>query len=371
MASIDVAPVQASGDAAAFLKYPYTLYRKDPHWVAPLRLDQKRLFDTARHPFYKHAEIMRFLARRNGRTVGRVAAIWDRNHNEFHHERAGFFGFYESEDEPAVARGLLEAARVWLAGRGAEFMRGPVNPSTNYECGLLVEGFDTDPFVMMPYNPPYYSRLFEGVGLRKAKDLLAYVGRPEQVQREKIARVARAAAENGRFSVRAIRMAEFWTEVERIWKVYNAAWSRNWGFVPVTREEFWFLAKEMKPLVKPELLLLGEKDGEVVAFALALPDINQALKRARGRLFPLGLLKILYYQRRIRGCRVLTLGVVENRRTAGVAAAFYLALTDAAKRLQYGDCEFSWVLEDNTLMNRSLEALGANVHKVYRIYEWT
>ncbi len=371
MASIEVVPIQTSRDAKAFLDYPYTLYRHDPHWVAPLRMDQKCLFDPNRHPFHKHADMARFLARRNGLTVGRIAAIWDRNFNQFHQVKAGFFGFYESEDSPDVAQALLGTARKWLNERGAEFLRGPVNPSTNYECGMLVDGFDADPFVMMPYNPPYYPRLIESAGGRKAKDLLAYVGRHDQVRPDKIARVARTAAQNGRFSLRPIRMREFWAEVDRIWKVYNSAWSRNWGFVPATREEFLFLAKEMKPLVKPELLLLGEADGEVVAFALALPDVNQALKHAHGRLFPWGLLKILYHQRHIRGCRVLTLGVVENRRTAGVAAAMYLALIDAARRLKYGDCEFGWVLEDNILMNRSLKALGARIHKVYRIYEWT
>jgi hypothetical protein len=371
VASIEVVAAESRRDASAFLDYPYTLYRHDPHWVAPLRIDQKCLFDPNKHPFHKHADMVRFLARRNGRTVGRVAAIWDRNFNAFHQVKAGFFGFYESEDSPEVALALLSAVREWLNERGAEFLRGPVNPSTNYECGMLVDGFDLDPFVMMPYNPPYYPTLMEGAGGRKAKDLLAYVGRYEQPRTDKIARVARMAAQDGRFSVRPIRMREFWTEVDRIWKVYNSAWSRNWGFVPATREEFLFLAKEMKPLVKPELLLLGEVDGEVVAFTLALPDVNQALKHAHGRLFPWGLLKILYHQRHIRGCRVLTLGVVENRRTTGLAAAMYLGLIDAARRLKYGDCELSWVLEDNTLMNRSLRAFGARVHKVYRIYEWT
>lgn len=371
MTSLEVVAAESIRDAQEFLEYPYTLYRDDPHWVAPLRRDQKCLFDPARHPFHKHAGVMRFLARRSGRATGRVAAIWDRNYNEFHQEKAGFFGFYESEDDPDVARALLQAARKWLTTQGAEFIRGPVNPSTNYECGMLVDGFESDPFVMMTYNPPYYPRLMESVGLRKAKDLLAYVARHDQVQGEKIARIARAASADGRFSLRPIRMTEYWTEVERIWRVYNSAWERNWGFVPATREEFWFLAKEMKPVLKPELVLLGETSGEVVAFALALPNVNQALKHARGRLFPFGLVKVLYHLRRINGFRVLTLGIMEHRRTAGLAAAMYLALTDAARRLNYGDCEFSWVLEDNVLMNRSLQALGARVHKVYRIYEWT
>jgi len=371
LASLEVVPVDSNRGAREFLDYPYTLYRTDPHWVAPLRIDQNTLFDPRRHPFHKHAEVKRFLARRNGRTAGRVAAIWDRNYNDFHQERAGFFGFYESEDSLDVAQELLNAAREWLTAKGAEFIRGPMSPSTNYECGMLVDGYDSDPFVMMPYNPPYYPRLMEQAGLRKAKDLVAYVSRPEQIQREKIERIARAAGNGVRFTLRPIRMREYWTEVERIWNIYNSAWSRNWGFVPATRDEFWFMAKEMKSIVNPELLLLGEADGETVAFTLALPNVNQALKHAHGRLFPTGLLKILYHQRRINGFRVLTLGVIEKNRTAGLAAAMYLALTDAGAKLNYGDCEFSWVLEDNILMNRSLRAIGARIYKTYRIYEWT
>jgi len=368
---IEVVATESSEHSQAFLDYPYTLYRNDPHWVAPLRMDQKCLFDPARHPFHRHAEMRCFLAKRNGRVVGRVAGIWDRNYNEFHGEKTGFFGFYESEDDPDTAKALLETVRGWLSGRGAERMLGPMNPSTNYECGMLVDGFDSDPYVMMPYNPPYYPRLMDSAGLRKAKDLLAYIARRGEVQWEKVARVARTASEAGRFSVRPIRMPEFWTEVERIWNVYNAAWSKNWGFVPVTREEFWFLAKEMKPVVEPELLLIGEKDGEPVAFALALPNVNIALKYARGRLFPLGLLKVLYHRRQIHSLRVITLGVIESGRTAGVAAALYMGLATAALRLGYEEAELSWILEDNVLMNRTLGALGAKIRKVYRIYEWT
>ncbi|MCE5309087.1 MAG: hypothetical protein LLG20_15720 [Acidobacteriales bacterium] len=368
MSGIEVVTAESSEDRQAFLDYPYTLYRNNPHWVAPLRTDQKHLFDPARHPFHQHAQVRCFLAKRNGCAVGRVAGIWDPNYNEFHGEKTGFFGFYESEDDPDTARVLFGAVRKWLGEFGAEQMRGPMNPSTNYECGMLVDGFDSDPYVMMPYNPPYYVHLMESAGLRKAKDLLAYILRTDQLQWDKITRVASKAE---RFSVRPIRMQEFWPEVERIWKVYNAAWKKNWGFVPATREEFLFLAKEMRPVLEPELIQVGETNGEAVAFALALPNVNEALKHAHGSLFPLGLLKILYHRRHIHSLRVLTLGVVAGRRAAGVAAALYTAMANAAIRLGYTEGEFSWVLEDNVLMNRSLRALGARVYKAYRIYEWT
>jgi hypothetical protein len=210
----------------------------------------------------------------------------------------------------------------------------------------------------------------EQVGLRKAKDLLAYVTSPTTVNARKIERVAdRAFAANG-VTVRTIRMKDFGAEVERLWGVYNAAWSRNWGFVPMTREEFFLMGKEMKQILVPDFVLIGEVDGRAVGFALALPDINQALRPARGRLFPLGLFKILYYQRLVKNLRVLALGVVDEYRASGLAAGFYATLVRNAARLGYGDCEMSWILEDNVLMNRSLQMMGAKRYKTYRIYEW-
>lgn len=354
-----------------FIEFPYSLYRGDPFWVPPLRIAVKELLNRAKHPFYANAEAEFFLARCDGHMVGRVAAILDRNHNRFHGENAGFFGFYESTNSPEVAAALLGAARKWVFGRGAVLLRGPVNPSTNYECGMLVEGFNSNPMVMMTYNPCYYSALMENVGLRKAKDLNAYVHTAAAVELEKIGRVAdRKLAKSG-VTVRPINMKDFGGEVGRIWDVYNSAWKHNWGFVPMTREEFFLMGKEMKQILKPELVLVGEAGGKPIGFALALPDVNFALRRAGGRLFPTGLLKILYYQRLIKSLRVLALGVVEEHRTSGVAAAFYATLVRNARKLGYsGDCEMSWILEDNLLMTRSLEVMGARHYKTYRIYEW-
>jgi GNAT superfamily N-acetyltransferase len=245
-----------------------------------------------------------------------------------------------------------------------------VNPSTNYECGMLVEGFDSTPMVMMTYNPRYYPVLMDQVGLRKAKDLYAYISNANTIDIDKIDRVADKALNGAGVTVRPIDMKKFDAEVEQIWDVYNAAWARNWGFVPMSREEFLQMGKEMKQILKPDLVLIGEVGDRVVGFALALPDINQALKPAGGRLFPTGLLKILYYQRLIKNVRVLALGVVEEYRASGLAAGFYAMLVRNARKLGYGDSEMSWILEDNVLMNRSLEVMGAKRYKTYRIYEW-
>ena len=370
MGGIEIAAVNGKNDSKEFVELPFSICRNESHWVPPLRIAVKELMDREKHPFYTNAEAEFFLARRDGRVVGRIAAIFDRAHNRVRNEEAGFFGFFECEDDVTVAQALLERARAWTAERGAKFLRGPVNPSTNYECGMLIDAFDRDPMVMMTWNPPYYPRLMEQCGLTKAKDLLAYLSNANTIDMEKIGRVGdKVLAKNG-VRVRPIDLKNFSAEVEKVWTVYGAAWADNWGFIPMSREEFFQMGKEMKMILKPELVLIGEIGDRVVGFALALPDVNQALKHARGSLFPTGLVKILYYQRLIRNVRVLALGVIEEYRASGVAAAFYATLVRNARKLGFGDCEMSWILEDNVLMNRSLEAMGAKPYKTYRIYEW-
>jgi GNAT superfamily N-acetyltransferase len=368
---IDIVAVEGKKALKEFIEFPFGLYRGNPNWVAPLRIAVKDLLDRKKHPFYQNADAEFFLARRGGKVVGRIAAIVDRNHNKFHSESAGFFGFFECEHDLAAAQGLLEKARQWTAERGAQFLRGPVNPSTNYECGVLVDGFDSDPKVMMTYNPTYYPELLEQAGLRKAKDLYAYGGLAPEVDVRKIERVANKAMAKHDFRIRPIDVKNFDAEVTRVWEIYNSAWSVNWGFIPMSREEFVLMGKEMKQILKPELVLLGEVKGRVVGFALALPNVNHALKKAEGSLLPTGLLKILYHQRLIKDVRVIALGVTEEYRTTGVAAGFYATLVRNALKLGYdGECEMSWILEDNTLMNRSAELMGVKRYKTYRIYEW-
>jgi hypothetical protein len=235
---------------------------------------------------------------------------------------------------------------------------------------MLVDGFDSSPMVMMTYNPRYYPGLMDQVGLTKAKDLFAYVSNANTIEMKKIDRVAEKVLKTTGVRVRPINMKNFQHDVERVWEVYQLAWMRNWGFIPMTREEFFLMGKEMKMILKPDLVLIGEVGDRVVGFALALPDVNQALKPANGSLFPTGLLKILYYQRLIKNVRVLALGVVEEFRPSGLAAGFYATLVRNARKLGFGDCEMSWILEDNVLMNRSLEVMGAKRYKTYRIYDW-
>lgn len=367
--AIDVHAVNGNKDLGAFVELPFQLYRGDPYWSPPLRIAVKDLLNREKHPFYQNADAEFFLARRDGEVVGRIAAIIDHAHDRFHDEKAGFFGFFESVDQQDVADALLSTAHRWVTSRGATFMRGPVNPSTNYECGVLVEGFDATAMVMMAYNPRYYPALMERAGLRKAKDLLAYVSTPDTVDGAKIERVARRALATNGVRVRPINMKDFDGDVAKVWDVYNSAWSRNWGFVPMTREEFFLMGKEMKMIIVPDFILIGEAGSRVVGFALALPDVNEALKRANGRLFPFGLLKILYYKGSVKNLRVLALGVVEEYRASGLAAGFYASLIQASRRLGYRDCEMSWILEDNVLMNRSLDMMGAKKYKTYRLYE--
>ena len=373
MEGVEVVAVDSKKALKQFVELPFSLHRDDPHWVPPLRIAVYELLDRKKHPFYLDAEAEFFLARRGENVVGRVAAIVDKAHNRFHGENAGFFGFFECVDDPVVAGALLGQAREWVFARGARFLRGPVSPSVNYECALLIDGFDSDPMVMMPYNPPYYPALMDQVGLRKAKDLFAYSHDARNIDSPKINRIADRVARTSGVTIRPINMKDFEAEVASAWEVYGAAtgaWANNWGFVPMSQAEFAAMGKEMKMIVKPELVLIGEVAGKVVGFALALPDVNQALKHARGNLLPTGLLKILYYQRLIKSVRVLALGVVEEYRASGLAAGFYATLVRNARKLGYEACEMSWILEDNVLMNRSLEVMGAKRYKTYRIYEW-
>jgi GNAT superfamily N-acetyltransferase len=369
VSEVTIIGAEDRGTQRQFIEFPYQHYKNDPYWAPPLRIAQKDMLNQKKHPFYAHAEMQCFLAIRGSKVAGRIAAILDRN--QFAPDSVGFFGFLEMTDSQPVANALLRAAWDWLKQRGAKSMRGPVNPSTNYECGLLVEGFDSSPMVMMTYNPPYYATLLERAGLKKAKDLLAYITTAPATAGHKAMRVADRAMRSSKVVIRSVDMKNFKAEADAIWSVYSAAWSRNWGFAPLTKEEFWVLAKDMKAIIVRELALVGEINGRVVGFALAIPDINIALKPAGGNLFPFGLIKILYYKSKIKSLRVMALGVIEEFRTAGVAAGFYATLIRQAQRLGYGDCEFSWVLEDNILMNRSIEALGAKRYKTYRLYEGT
>lgn len=374
-AEIEVKPVRTSGDRHRFIEFPYQLYRGDAHWIAPLRMAQKDILNTKRHPFYTTSDVEMFLARRDGRVVGRIMAILNRAHNEFHNERAGFFGFFEVENDEQAAGALLGAARDWVLGRGAAVIRGPVNPSTNYECALLVEGFDLDPMVMMTYNPPYYAELLEGYGMKKAMDLYAYdIAADYFNHSNKLQRVAERLRKKSNIRVRTVNMKDFKNEVEIIRQVYNDAWSRNWGFVPMSEEEFDHLAKDLKQIVDPRVVLIAEQafDGSTpraVGFLLAVPDLNRALKKISGRLLPLGLLKLLWHSRKINSIRVITMGGILEFQNLGMGSIFLDEIYRRGPAAGFPTGEMSWVLENNVMMNRAAELIGGRRTKTYRIYE--
>jgi hypothetical protein len=350
------------------------LYASDPNWVAPLRDDLAKVFKDE-NPFFRHGEMQLFMARRDGKDVGRIAAIFDRNHNEFHHEKASFFGYFESENDPEIAKALLEAAAIWGRERKATVMRGPTNPTLNDEAGLLVDGFDSSPILMMTYNPKSYIALIEGQGFTKAKDLLAYWFPLEEKPLERLSRVAdRFRKRTSDVVVRNVTKGSLEKDLVKIREVYNEAWEKNWGFVPMTPEEMDFMAKRMKPLLVPELLWLGElrkPDGtlEPIAFMLMLPDYNVAMKPLKGRLLPFGWLKFLLGTRKIKTVRVLTLGIKLPYRLSGIQA---IMMADSLRFLLskgYTGAEVSWLLEDNDLVIGSVRLWGGQLYKTYRIYE--
>lgn len=360
-----------SRDLHEFLELPYRLHRRLEHWVPPLRRDAEFLLDRGRNPFFEHGNVQCFLAERvtgaGARVVGRVAAIENHAHNAFHQDRVGFFGFFDCEEDPEAAAALFDAAAEWLGGRGFEVLRGPVTLSTNDEAGLLVRGFHRPPAVLMPYHPPYYARLVEDAGFAKAKDLFAfyYDGPLPEV----LARAAERVARRNRAVTRSLDRSRYLAEVDGIRELYNAAWQRNWGFVPMTKHEIDHMAKELKAVLVPDLVRIAEVRGEPVAFALALPDLNQVLIHLKGRMGPWGTLKFLWLRRRVNCLRVLTLGIREGYRASGIDVLLYhdLFREGFARGITAG--EFSWVLEDNVAMARPLERIGATVDRVYRIYD--
>jgi hypothetical protein len=373
---ITVRAVRSSKEQKQFLELPYQLYKGHPHWVPQLRLAQKDILNTDKHPFYKTSDAEKFLAFRGNKVVGRVMAIFNRAHNDFQKEQAGFFGFFEVETDFEAAKKLLDAAAAWLKAKGAECLRGPVNPSTNYECGLLVEGFDKDPTVMMSYNFDYYKELFERYGLRKVNDLHAYeIGVSSFNMSEKLKRVADRLKSRYHIQLRNINLKDFKNEVQIVREIYNDAWSNNWGFVPVSEDEFNHLANDLKQIVDPSVVFVAEHTAEgsaasrPIGFFLAVPDMNRALKKTNGNLLPTGLLKLLWHSRKIDYIRIITMGVVKEFQPLGIAAVFYDEIYRRAVTGKFKNGEMSWILENNTMMQRSAELIGGSVSKVYRIYE--
>lgn len=366
-----VAPVRGRG-MQEFIRLPWQIYADDPLWVPPLISDQRKLFDRSTHPFHEHADVEYFLAWRGSRPVGRIAAFINHRYDEFHGDHTGFFGFFECINDPGVARALLETAESWVREHGARSIMGPFNFSTNDEShspGILLDGFDKPPIVLMAHGRPYYQELMESAGYGKAEDLLAYwIDSNETPERlgQAVERIERSI--DG-FSIRPVNLKKLDQEVELIQEIYNSAWEQNWGFVPLTEKEIEHLADELKFIVEPRYALLAFINGDPAGFTLTLPDFNQALKHVNGRLLPFGLLKLLWYRRKIDKARVFALGLKPEYRGLGIDVIFFTRAYMTARELGHTGGECSWILEDNWKMRRGLEKVGAYVYKTYRVYQ--
>ncbi len=366
-----IAAVDSKAALKNFIEFPWKVYRGDPNWVPPLISDVEFILGKE-NPFWEHAEKQLFVALDgSGKPAGRIAGVIDRRYEEFHGEKLGFFGFYESVNEADVARKLYGAVRDWLKAKGVTRMIGPVNPSTNDESGFLCENFSEPPRIMMPYNPPYYLDLAENCGLKKAKELYAYDMDVSPAVIGRLERIARLTyRKNPDLKVRKFDLAnDFETEVQKALSVYNSAWEKNWGFVPWTEKEFRTIVVRIKDLVVPDVALLAEIAGRPVGMLVAIPDYNHILKRINGRMSPLGLLKFLYYRNKISALRLMIMGVVKECRQRGIEGVLYYESLKNTLHLGFKKCEFSWVLEDNIMTQRAAEMMGGKLYKKYRIYE--
>jgi len=369
-ASVTVVPL-APRDTKAFIKFPWRVYRGDHLWAPPLLLERKAFLNTRKNPFFQHAQVQLFLAREGGETVGRIAAVVNEAHDSFYHERAGFFGLFECL--PAAARAaaaLLSTAEGWVRERGATFLRGPVNLSMNeLDCGLLVQGFGATPVFQSAYNPPYYADFIEANGFTKCKDLLAFYRHYHPLPSPRIRQLVERLQTRRRVTIRPINMRDFSAEVMQITAIYNDAWSDNWGFVPITDAEAQHMAQDLRLAVRPELALLAEIDGEAVGCFVAIPDLNQILQRLRGHLTPWGLVRFWYQRQRLDTVRIAIMGVKKRYRRLGLDLMLYVECWQQAATLGVVRGEAGWVLEDNYLMVRALEELGACAYKRYRLYQ--
>ena len=378
MTDLTMSSVQTKDELFEFISFPWEVYKDNSYWVPPLISERKEFLDTEENPFFEHATAEYFIARRGDKVVGTIAALTNDKYNEFQKTNVGFFGFFEVLDDSEAAERLFSTAIDWARKAGHDSIIGPVQFSTNDEVGLLMDGFDDRPRILMTYNPPRYLEYYENAGLQKAMDLWAYkltLGDFLANIPEKLVRVLDKVRKRKNFRIRTVNLKDFDAEVERIKKIYNKSWERNWGFVPMTDREFYKLAKDIKPLIDPEIMLVVEKDGEMVGFALSLPDLNQPLHLAYpkpGGLEQLTMLKLIWHwklRKRVDWIRVPLLGVLPEHRGSGVDAMLYLETIKAAAKQGYKMAEGSWVLENNVMMNRAVRSIGGKVYKTYRMFE--
>ncbi len=369
---MDIIEVKSGKDKKRFIDFPHDLYAGDPNYVPEIYLGQKELLDEKKNPFFQHSKAQLFLALQNGEIVGRIAAIRNNEYNRFANSNVGFFGFFEVIEDYEVAKFLLDTAASWVKNEGLDAILGPTNFTTNDVAGLLVEGFDRPPVVMMAYNKTYYAKFLEQYGFVKQMDMLAYHVTEEQANMKsvKLAQMIGERLKKRGISVRPVNMKKFKEEITKVREVYRGAWDKNWGFVPPTDAEFDRIASEMKLIIDPEFALLAEHDGKVIGFALAIPDVNVIIRTIKkGRLFPTGIFKLLFQKKKIKRLRIILLGVLEDYRRMGIEGVFYARIISRGLEKGYNEAEASWILDNNEMMKKGVEGVNMVPYKRYRIYE--
>ncbi len=369
--SINVQEIHSPKGVKAFIDYPHHLHKNDPCYVPELYIGMKELFDPNKNPFFEHSKVQLFLAYQDQEIVGRIAAIRNNNYNTHHQSNVGFIGFLDFENDFAISKALFKSAKKWLKDENLNAMIGPTNFSTNDTAGLLIEGFETPPIVMMTYNPPYYQKHFEHYGFKKDMDLLAYMIETEKASPRTLElseQLEKRLNQRG-IKVRSLNLKNWNSEIKAIKKVYNAAWEKNWGFVPFTDKEFDHLAEGLKFLADPDFCFVAEAKGEIIGFSITLPNINEILIDSyKGRLLPWTIFKLLWNKKKTEYVRILALGILEEYRNKGIEGIFYAKNIAEAKRRKIKGGEASWILENNLMMNKGAENLNGYPYKRYRLY---
>lgn len=367
---VTVVPVTSQKQLNQFIMLPFELYKNDKNWVPPLIGEQKKFFNPEKNPYYQHSEVQLYLAMENGKVVGRISAHSNTQHNKEHNENIGFFGFFDSINDQNVANALFDTAYAWNKQRGFTSMRGPLNFSVNEECGLLVDGFDTPPMVMMRHDHPYYQKLYEAWGLSKTMDLYAYLSVREEMP-ERIVKMVDIITRRTGVKIRSLskNKRQMKKDIETVFEIYTKAWEYNWGNVPMTKAEFDHIVSELLPIADPDMVFIAEIDGKPAGFSLALPNYNEVLKVMNGRVNPITLIKAMIAKKNISSARVITMGIIKEFQGRGIDSVFhYHSYTNGLPK-GYIRGEFSWVLENNTLMKHVAEKLDAVIYKTYRLYD--
>jgi ribosomal protein S18 acetylase RimI-like enzyme len=370
MSKIEIRKVETKKDKKVFINLPWLIYKGDDNWVPPLKMAVEDML-SPKHPFYETGKAECFLAFKDKDVAGRIMAICPDAYNEYHGSKAGFFGFFESIKDPEVTKALLSQAEEWIKKQGLSEIQGPFNLSSNYESGLLVKGFDDPPQIMMTYNPSYYAKYIDSLGYQKAMDLLAYNVSYPVTMPDVIVKIAKRAEDRNKITYRFLNVKDFDNEVAKMFDIYNDAWEKNWGFVPMTEKEFRHTAKELKMIINEKLVVFVDVDGETAGFIVGIPDLNQVFKKIpNGSLFPTGLFKILGHKKHVSRMRVPTMGVKQKFRRLGLETMLYRKCQlEAEKTGLFTHCEASWILEDNINMNKPLVKMGFDPYKTYRIYK--